>query len=104
MKRVAFARMLMVATLSLGFSTAAQRKLVEDVEIRGYRTVPVEEIRKRIKTQPGDEYKPKQAQRDFKSVLEMKDFDASKSKLIVELGPRGGIIVIFDLKETPKNR
>jgi hypothetical protein len=76
--------------------------LVEDIEIRGYRTAPIEEIKKRIKTQPGDEYKQEQAQQDFQSILDMKAFDALKSKLVVEPGPRGGVIVIFDLKETSK--
>lgn len=102
MKRIDFASILIAAALCVGFSAMAQQKLVEDVEIRGYRTVPVEEIWKRIKTRPGDEYKLERAQQDLQSVLDIKAFDALKSKLVVEVGPRGGVIVTFDLKETSK--
>jgi outer membrane protein assembly factor BamA len=88
----------------VAIQTIAQSKLVEDVEIRGYRTVSVEEIKKRLHTEPGKPFSAKRSTRDFERLMKMGVFDKLKSKLVIEDGPRGGKIVIFVLEEIPKDK
>ncbi|MGE0882276.1 MAG: hypothetical protein AB7P14_01915 [Blastocatellales bacterium] len=78
-----------------------QTSIVEDVEIRGYREVPLEEIKKRIKTAHGKELNADQAVRDFDHVMEIGAFDHFQSSLVIRRGPRGGRIVGFVLKDKP---
>ncbi|MGH9839852.1 MAG: POTRA domain-containing protein [Blastocatellia bacterium] len=87
------------------FTTRArtQDKLVEDVELRGYKRISKEEILSRIKTKPGEIYNEQQAKRDFEEVIKIEGFDRANCKLVTETGPRGGVIVIFDLKEFPES-
>lgn len=82
----------------------AQSILVEDVELRGYRSITAEELRKHIKTTPGEKYDEAQVKRDFQQILALGIFDRAKSKFVIEEGPRGGMVVIFDLKERPKRQ
>jgi outer membrane protein assembly factor BamA len=82
----------------------AQSKLVEGVEIRGYRTVTREDIMKRIETAPGKPFSLRRAQRDFERLMKMGVFDELKSKLVIEDGPRGGKVVIFDLEENQRQK
>ena len=85
----------------LALSAFAQSKLVEDVEIRGYRRVSLEEIRKRILTAPGMQFQADQAVKDFEQVMKMEVFNSLQSSLVIKNGVRGGKIVVFDLKEKP---
>src|SRR5262245_26912762 len=81
----------------------AQEKLVEDLEMLGYKSVSKEQILEKIKTRAGEGYKEKQVKEDFQRVMEMGVFDKLRSKLIIEEGPRGGKIVRFLLTEQPAN-
>ncbi|MFN0109689.1 MAG: hypothetical protein ACKVZH_12620, partial [Blastocatellia bacterium] len=45
-----------VFSVLLALPIMAQAKFVEDVEIRGYRKVALEEIKKRIRTEPGKNF------------------------------------------------
>lgn len=85
-------------------SVAQSPTLVEDVEIRGYKTVSREEILKQIETKPGEPFDMGRAERDFERLMKMGVFDAIKSKLIIQDGPRSGKIVIFVLRETPREK
>ena len=85
----------------LALPVMAQAQIVDDLEIRGYRKVSLEEIMKRIRTEPGKNFDLKLAQRDLARVLKMGAFDPLKSRLVVNDGPRGGKIVSFVLKEKP---
>jgi outer membrane protein assembly factor BamA len=84
--------------------STAQSRLVEDIEIRGYRTVRKEEILKRLRTKAGKPFSLERANRDFGRVMKMGVFDRLKSKLVVEDGPRGGKVVVFVLEEVPKEK
>lgn len=77
-----------------------QSGIVEDLEVRGNRTVSREAIMNRIKTRPGEPFSRKQADEDFENVLRIGVFDKDASKLQIEPAPKGGVAVIFVLKET----
>ena len=94
-----FSLLTLIASLAL-----AQNRPVEEVEIRGYRTVTREEITKRIETTPGKPLSLRRAQRDFERLVKMGVFDELKSKLVVEDGPRGGKVVIFILEENQRKK
>jgi len=88
--------------LTLITEVVAQEKLIEDVEIRGNRTITREEILKRIKTEPGKIYRENQVKEDFRRVMDIGAFDRLQSKVVTEKAPRDRVIVIFILKELPK--
>jgi hypothetical protein len=73
--------------------------MVEDLEIRGHRTVSRDVIMKRIKTRPGMQFSRRQADTDLANVLKIGVFDKEESKLFIETGAKGGVVVIFALKE-----
>jgi outer membrane protein assembly factor BamA len=89
-------------SLTLAIPVLAQKKLVEDLEIRGYRSVSREQILEKIKTRPGGVYKEGQVKADFQRILGMGVFDKPHCTFVIEEGPRGGVVVIFVLKEVPK--
>lgn len=80
-------------------SVIAQNPIVEDVEIRGNRTVTTQEILKQIKTSPGERFDPEQVRKDLESVMSIGKFDKAKSTVVTEKGPRDGVVVIFKLVE-----
>ena len=108
MKRGFVFNVFRVILVILVIGTSARAKIyqdvIEDIEIRGYRTVTSEEIRKNIQSKPGDPYDPEQVKRDFEKVLDMGIFDKAECKLKTEKGVRGGVIVIFLLKEISKDK
>ena len=75
--------------------------LIEDVEIRGNRRVPRESILYYIRSKPQDRFDLNLAQRDLQAIIQMGLFDPLATKLFVEDGPRGGQIIIFQVKEYP---
>jgi len=83
---------------------AQSAPLVEDIEIRGYRTVSREEILKEIETRPGKPFNRRRARLDFERLMKTGVFDSLKSKFVIEDGPRSGKVVIFILHETPKEK
>jgi outer membrane protein insertion porin family len=78
-----------------------QDVLVEDVEIRGNRRIPRESILYYVQSKPQDRFDLNLAQRDLQAILQMGLFDPLGTKLYVEDGPRGGKIIIFQVKEYP---
>jgi TonB family protein len=74
-------------------------RLVEDLLIEGNRRLRDEEISNNIRTRPGDQFDVEQAQRDLQAVLDMAVFDRTETRVAVEDGPRGGVRVIFYVKE-----
>lgn len=85
----------------LALPVIAQTKMVDDVEIRGYKKVSLEEIKKHIRTESGKKFDIKLAQDDLARLLKMDVFDPLKSRLVINDGPRGGKIVAFILHEKP---
>jgi ABC-type multidrug transport system ATPase subunit len=87
--------------LTLPRLATAQSALVEDIEVRGNRRIPRETILYSVQSKPGDLYSESLARRDFESVINLGIFDPLSAKLSVVDGPRGGKIIIFQVKEYP---
>lgn len=82
-------------------NTSRQQQLVEDVDIQGNRRLRDDDLLYYIKTRPGDVYNPQQIERDLKELLSLNFFDKVETKVFVEPGVRGGVRVIFQVKELP---
>lgn len=80
--------------------TPAQR-LVESVEITGNRRLRKDDLIYYIQTRPGDPYDATQVERDLQTLLTLGFFDKTATRVLTEGGARGGINVIFEVKELP---
>ncbi len=78
-----------------------QQQLVESVDIQGNRRLRDEDLLYYIKTRAGDVYSPQQLERDLKELLSLNFFDKVETKVFTEPGLRGGVNVIFQVKELP---
>ena len=79
---------------------SAQR-LVENVDIIGNRRLRKDDILYYIQTRPGDPYNEDQIQRDYQTLLSLTFFDKTATRVFTENGARGGVNVIFEVKELP---
>src|SRR6266540_3178119 len=86
---------------ALAQSPQASEAFVEEVEIRGNRRIPRESVLYYVQSRPQDKFDLGLAQRDLQSIIQMNLFDPLATKLFVEDGPRGGKIIIFQVKEYP---
>ncbi|MGI8788996.1 MAG: outer membrane protein assembly factor BamA [Pyrinomonadaceae bacterium] len=84
-------------------TTAAQQQqqLVESVDIQGNRRLRDEDLLYYIKTRAGDVYNQAQIERDLKELLSLNFFDKTETRVLTEEGVRGGVNVIFEVKELP---
>jgi len=109
-----FYRVVLFAALSLVIGTTClflhapvsaqqpqQQRLVEDVDITGNRRLRKEDILYYIQTRPGDPYNPEQVNRDLQAILSLGFFDKVGTRVTQEDAPRGGVRVIFEVKELP---
>lgn len=78
-----------------------KQQLVEDVDFQGNRRLKDQNLLYYIKTRPGDTYNSKQVERDMKELLSLNWFDKIESRVFTEQGIRGGVNVIFEVKELP---
>lgn len=81
--------------------SVALQQLVENVDIQGNRRLRDEDLLYYIKTRAGDVYSPQQLERDLKELLSLNFFDKVETKVFTEPGVRGGVNVIFQVKELP---
>ncbi|MCB1024935.1 MAG: hypothetical protein KDB79_11120, partial [Acidobacteria bacterium] len=79
----------------------SKQQLVESVDIQGNRRLKDQDLLYYIKTRPGDTYDPKQLERDLKELLSFDWFDKTESRVLTQQGVRGGVDVIFEVKELP---
>jgi outer membrane protein insertion porin family len=77
------------------------QKLVEDVVITGNRRNRTADLLFYIQTRPGDPYNEAQVTRDFTTLMNLGFFNRTESRVLREEGPRGGVIVTFQVKELP---
>jgi len=77
-------------------------RAIESVEVGGYREGQWDDLWKRMKTRSGQAYNKEQIEQDWRMLLEVGNFDKEASTLRIEEGERGGIVVVFELKEKPK--
>src|SRR6266550_4356994 len=94
---------LLASIVSVPRSTFAQQnqRLVESVEIKGNRRLRQDDILYYVQTRPGDPYNAQQVERDLQAILALGFFDKTKTKVFTEEGARGGVNVIFEVKELP---
>src|SRR5436190_5086957 len=77
------------------------QRLVESVDITGNRRLRKDDILYYVQTRPGDPYNEAQVQRDYQTLLSLTFFDKTATRVLVENGPRGGVNIIFEVKELP---
>src|SRR5215470_1682186 len=81
--------------------TPPPQQIVENVDIIGNRRLRKDDILYYIQTRPGDPYSVDQVQRDYQTLLSLTFFDKTATRVLVENGPRGGVNIIFEVKELP---
>src|SRR5215208_2736767 len=77
------------------------QRVVENVDITGNRRLRKDDILYYIQTRPGDPYNVEQVQRDYQTLLSLTFFDKTETRVLTETGPRGGVNIIFEVKELP---
>jgi hypothetical protein len=77
-------------------------RIIESVEVGGYPEGRWDDLWKRMKTRSGQAYNKEQIEQDWRMLLEAGNFDKEASTLRIEEGDRGGIVVVFELREKPK--
>src|SRR5215470_4771211 len=78
-----------------------QQRIVENVDITGNRRLRKDDILYYIQTRPGDPYNVDVVQRDYQTLLSLTFFDKTATRVLTENGPRGGVNIIFEVKELP---
>ena len=74
-------------------------RMIESVEVGGYREGQWDDLWERMKTRGGEIYNKEQIERDWRMLLEAGNFDKEASTLRIEEGDRGGLVVVFELKQ-----
>ena len=82
-----------------GESVKKAQQVVEGVDIQGNRRLRDEDLLYYIKTRPGDVYDPAALERDLKELLSLNFFDKTATRVLTEEGVRGGVNVIFEVRE-----
>ncbi len=80
-------------------SVKKAQQVVESVDIQGNRRLRDEDLLYYIKTRPGDVYDPAALERDLKELLSLNFFDKTATRVLTEEGVRGGVNVIFEVRE-----
>ncbi|MDQ3799003.1 MAG: outer membrane protein assembly factor BamA, partial [Acidobacteriota bacterium] len=78
-----------------------QQQVVEEVDIQGNRRLRDEDLLYYIKTRAGDTFNPQQLERDLRELLSLNFFDKTATRVLTEEGVRGGVRVIFEVRELP---
>ena len=74
-------------------------RVIESVEVGGYRDGQWDDLRERMKTRGGQIYNREQIESDWRMLLEAGNFDKEASTLRIEEGSRAGLVVVFELKK-----
>jgi outer membrane protein insertion porin family len=84
-----------------GKTVVKKQQLVESVDIQGNRRLRDDDLLFYIKTRPGDTYDPAMLERDLRELLSLNFFDKTATRVLTEEGVRGGVNVIFEVRELP---
>jgi outer membrane protein insertion porin family len=87
--------------LTTTVAAAPQQQVVENVDIQGNRRLRDEDLLYYIKTRAGDVYDVAALERDLKELLSLNFFDKTATRVLTEEGVRGGVNVIFEVRELP---
>lgn len=80
-------------------STAILQQIVENVDIQGNRRLRDDDLLYYIKTRSGDVYDAAALERDLNELLSLNFFDKTATRVITTEGVRGGVNVIFEVRE-----
>jgi outer membrane protein insertion porin family len=80
---------------------AAKQQIVESVDISGNRRLRDEDLLYYIKTRPGDVFDAAALERDLRELLSLNFFDKAYTRVLTTDGARGGVNVIFEVRELP---
>ena len=89
------------AATRTAYTQQTQQRLVESVDITGNRRLRKEDLLYYVQTKAGDTYNEAQVQRDLQALLALGFFDKTSTRVSIEEGTRGGVNVIFEVKELP---
>ncbi len=94
---------LLASMISAPLPVNAQQsqRLVESVDITGNRRLRKDDILYYVQTRPGDPFNEQQVQRDLQAILALGFFDKTATRVFTEEGVRGGINVVFEVRELP---
>ena len=76
-------------------------RLVESVDVLDNRRLRKDDILYYVQTRPGDTFNEQQVQRDLQAILALGFFDKTATRVYTEEGARGGVNVIFQVRELP---
>lgn len=79
----------------------AASRLVEAVEVVGNRGVTKDQLFSWIKTRPGEPFSFHQVELDLGAVVATGYFDKLRTSVKTEEGPRGGVVIVFEVVEVP---
>ncbi len=88
-------------TLFSSNALSQESKLIESLDVQGNRRFTDEEILRHIKTRPGERLDQERVQADLRSLSELGVFDPSSTRVLAHAGVRGGVHVIFEVREYP---
>jgi len=77
------------------------QRIVENVDVTGNRRLRKDDILYWVQTRQGDPFNPEQVERDYQAILALGFFDKTATRVLTETGPRGGVNIIFEVKELP---
>lgn len=77
------------------------QQVVESVDIQGNRRLRDDDLIYYIKTRPGDVYDAAALERDLRELLSLNFFDKTATRVLTTEGVRGGVNVIFEVREWP---
>ncbi|MCA1603513.1 MAG: outer membrane protein assembly factor BamA, partial [Acidobacteria bacterium] len=81
--------------------TQPNQRLVESVDITGNRRLRKDDVLYYVQTRAGDPFNEEQIQRDLQAILALGFFDKTFTRVLTADGARGGVDVIFEVRELP---
>ena len=88
-------------TFSTAQTTPPAQRLVEAVDIQGNRRLRDDDLLYYVQTRPGDNFETPKIERDLRALLDLGFFDKTETRVLTEEGTRGGVNIIFYVKELP---
>src|SRR6476659_9999705 len=88
------------APRSVDAQQPAQR-LVESVDVLHNRRLRKDDILYYVQTRPGDPFNQQKVERDLQALIALGFFDKTATRVYTEEGARGGVNVVFEVKELP---
>ena len=97
----AFCGIITVFGISQPVQAQQTQRIVESVDVIGNRRLRKDDILYWVQTRQGDPYNVEQVERDYQAILQLGFFDKTATRVLTETGPRGGVNIIFEVKELP---